>query len=65
MKLAPFTVLMQLLRDQPLFLREIAESKQIDRKDYFSARLQLPIFCYLWRNYWLNSGLATNVIFWF
>ena len=32
MKLAPFTVLMQLLRDQPLFLREIAESKRIDQK---------------------------------
>ncbi len=32
MKLAPFTVLMQLLRDQPLFLQEIAESKQIDKK---------------------------------
>ena len=32
MKLAPFIVLMQLLRDRSLFLREIEESKQIDRK---------------------------------
>lgn len=32
MKLAPFTVLMQLLRDQTLFLQEIAESKHLDKK---------------------------------
>ena len=32
MKLAPFTVLMHLLRDRSLFLKEIEESKQIDRK---------------------------------
>ena len=32
MKLSPFTVLMQLLRDRSLFLREIEECKQIDKK---------------------------------
>lgn len=32
MKLAPFTVLMQLLRDQTSFLKEIADSKYLDKK---------------------------------